>query len=701
MENQTEFLQQLRDVFRVEAEEHLATLQESILDLEKAGPKNDPATIQRVFRAAHSLKGAARAVDYPDVESICHSIENLFSQVQKSALVLVSPTYDSLNGALNLLARILRGEASTPQLFNEVLANLEESSKKLHQAHEKAAPEPFRDSAVPIPATSEPIPPPSSTQTLKIRTDRLEKILSDAEELIPVRLAFAQNLAELKKVQQCLDGINAKEVAKLARKSEEDIRRFGALADSLLYNSRHAMMLPCSYITAGLPKMARDLSRELRKEVDFIIEDEGLEFEKSILDNLKSTFIHLVRNSVAHGIEMPEERIAAGKPARGTILLSIMPLAGGMAEFALKDDGAGIDIKRVKEAAVASGSLSREEAEMVDEASIISMIFLPAVSTSRTVTGISGRGIGLAIVHEAVESIGGRVLVESRQGLGTTFRIMVPLTRITFNGVVVEASGRRFIFPATAVVKVARLPQYAVMKTRGAESIALDDTVYSLIHLADALGLPRTIHHDMTKHFSFIVLESTGRRLALVVDRIMEEQEVLMKPLGKLIPRVKGILGVSVLGSGEILPVLCSKDIVHEKLSTHTAAQTMPESDEARKSILVVEDSITSRMLLKSILESAGYEVTVANDGIEGLTALKTGIYNLVISDVEMPRMDGFQLTAAIRAEAGMERLPVILVTNLESREHREKGVAAGASAYIFKSDFAQSNLLATVARFL
>ena len=701
MENQAEFLRQLRDVFRVEAAEHLATMQEGILDLEKAGPKNDPATIQRVFRAVHSLKGAARAVDYLDIESICHSIESIFSQVQKNALVLVSPIYDSLNDALNLLARILRGEASTPQRLKEILTALGEGSEKQHQAYEKTAPEPFRDFADPTPLAPELAPIPSSTQTLKIRTDRLEKILSDAEQLIPIGLAFAQSIADLKKLQQGLDGINAREVSRLTRKSEEDIRRFGALTDSLLYNSHKAMILSCSYITAGLPKMVRDLSRELRKDVDFIIEDKGLEFEKSILDNLKTPFIHLVRNSVDHGIEMPEARIAAGKPARGTIRLSIMPLSGGMAEFVLKDDGAGIDIARVKQAALASGSLSREEAKTIDEASILSMIFLPAVSTSRTVTGISGRGMGLAIVQEAVEAIGGRVLVESSQGLGTTFHIMVPLTRITFNGFVVVASGRRFIFPATAVVKVARLPSNAVMKTRNAESIALDDTVYSLIHLADALGLSRTILQDTPGYFSFVVLESAGRRMALVVDKIMEEQEVLMKPFGKLIPRVKGILGVSVLGSGEIIPVLCSKDIVLGKSKMQAPAQTVTKATEARKSILVVEDSITSRMLLKSILESAGYEVTVANDGIEGLTALKTGSYNLVVSDVEMPRMDGFQLTAAIRAEAGLERLPVILVTNLESREHREKGVIAGASAYIFKSDLAKSNLLTTVARFL
>ncbi len=327
-----------------------------------------------------------------------------------------------------------------------------------------------------------------------------------------------------------------------------------------------------------------------------------------------------------------------------------MTLTGGIAEFILTDDGAGIDLAKVRKAAVDSGSLLPVEVDKLDEASIISRIFLPGVSTSPIVTGISGRGMGLAIVREVV----------------------------------------------------ARLPQTAVMKTQGGESIALDDSVYSLVHLGDALGLPRGINPDTPQKFPIVVLESSGKRVALVVDRIMEEQEVLVKPLGKLLPRVRGILGVSVLGTGEILPVLYPKDIVLGNVASRpSAGRTESDSDQSKKSILVVEDSITSRMLLKSIFESAGYEVTVANDGIEGITALKTGDFNLVVSDVEMPRMDGFGLTAAIRADKSLERLPVILVTSLESREHKEKGVAAGANAYISKSNFAQSNLLETVARFL
>ncbi len=719
MDNQAEFLQQLREVFRVEAEEHLAALQDGILDLERSGPVNDPATIQRVYRAAHSLKGAARAVDHSDVESICHSIESIFSLVQKAELSLEASIYDSVNRALDYLALALGGEALPPQKLKEVLAELEKRPKTQTNDLLVVSPEP---STLPHPEQPEPAVMPTApaaataVPTLRIRTDRLEKILSDAEELIPVKLAFAQNLSELKKLKRNLDRAAIRsgrddsgplassivEASRLAMKVEEDCRRLSTLADSLLHNSHKAMILPCSYITNGLPKMVRDLARELGKDVDFIIEDDGLEFEKSILENLRTPLIHLVRNSVDHGIESPEQRTARGKPARGTIRLSIMTLTGGIAEFVLADDGAGIDLARVKKAAVDSGSLQPEEADDSDEASIISRIFLPGVSTSPIVTGISGRGMGLAIVREVVESMGGRVLVETKPGLGTTFRITAPSARTTFDGIVVSVSGRRLILPATAITKVARLPQTAVIKTRGGESVTLDDNIYNLVHLGDALGFKRDINPDTPKKFPIVLLESSGKRVALVVDKIMEEQEVLVKPLGKLLPRVKGILGVSVLGSGEILPVLYPKDIVDGNLSpTSQTAGPEKKSERSKKSILVVEDSITSRMLLKSILESAGYEVIVANDGIEGITALKTGNFDLVVSDVEMPRMDGFKLTAAIRAEKSLERLPVILVTSLETREHKEKGVAAGANAYISKSNFAQSNLLETVARFL
>lgn len=724
MDNQAEFLRQLREVFCVEAEEHLAALQDGILELEKKGQEKYPAAIQRVYRAAHSLKGAARAVDYTEVEAVCHSIESIFSLVQKDELALVSSIYDSLNKSLDFLGRILHGVTTDAQEYRDILASLDvrpvtkDTKPKPTSGIPQFAPpinkiiETNQGSLPEIPSENR----ASSAPTLRIRTDKLEKILSDAEELIPLKLAFAQNLAELTQLRLSLERAaatggekiqgavlsGAKEAGRLARKAEEDSRRFGALADSILHNSHKAMILPCSHITNGLPKVVRDLSRELGKDVDFIIEDDGLEFEKSILENLKTPLIHLVRNSVDHGIEMPDQRIAKGKNPKGTIRLSIRTLSGGVAEFVLKDDGQGIDLTKVKKAAADSGSMTQEEAAKADDAAVMTSIFLPGVSTSPIVTGISGRGMGLAIVRESVESMGGRVSVDSKPGIGTTFRITAPSARITFDGIVVLASDRRLILPATAIVKAARVSQDTVIKTRGAEAIALDGAVYSLIHLGDALGLPRSINPDTPQTFSAVILESSGKRIALVVDKIMEEQEVLVKPLGKLLPRVKGILGVAVLGSGEILPVLYPKDIVYKlSLSHHSPAQQTTAKDTVKKSILVVEDSITSRMLLKSILESAGYEVAVANDGVEGITSLKTGAFNLVVSDVEMPRMDGFALTAKIRSEPGMERMPVILVTSLESREHREKGVAAGANAYISKSDFAQSNLLETVARFI
>jgi two-component system chemotaxis sensor kinase CheA len=723
MQDQEAFLKQLREIFALEAGEHLRVLQEGLLSLEKETSPEESPLIQPIFRAAHSLKGAARAVDFLDIESICHAVESVFSSVQKKDLSLEPTLFDSLNKAIDKIDSLVKGEKLSAQAIKDLVIELgkkNEKPKPTTPNAEEPAPKPAGlEPAGSNSAGSKPAGPKAAA-TLRVRAERLEKILTSAEELIPLKLAFSRNVAAFKDLTEVFKSAlgsvpqgtfhaslaNRLGSAKaLIEKSEEDLRSFNEVAENLMEDARGALMLPCAHITAGFPKMIRDLSRDLGKDIDFSMEGESLELEKTILERIKDPLVHLLRNCADHGIESPQERQSRGKAGQGKIRLSAQPLDDGMVEFVIEDDGRGVDIEKIRDFALRTGNLSSKEAQTADKTVLLKRIFLPGFTTSPMVTDISGRGMGLAIVKETVEELGGSIELETNLGKGSSFHLVLPSSRATFQGIVVSLGTLACIVPTANVVKALKVSQREIRSHAGAETIAVDGKPYPVLPLGDLLGLQRNIQPDTPEYVQILLAESGDAKLGLLVDAVMDEEEVLVKPLGSLLAKLKHVLGVAVMGNGDILPVLDMRTLVQAGLSgTRTPrkfADSAPKAPERQKSILVVEDSITSRTLIKSILEAAGYKVETANDGIEGLTSLKSGAFDLLVSDVEMPRLDGFGLIQALRAEPRFQRLPAILVTSLETREHREKGVAAGANAYIAKSDFAQSNLLETIRRFI
>jgi two-component system chemotaxis sensor kinase CheA len=330
------------------------------------------------------------------------------------------------------------------------------------------------------------------------------------------------------------------------------------------------------------------------------------------------------------------------------------------------------------------------------------LIFQPEVSTSPIITRVSGRGLGLAIVRERAEKLGGSVSVESQPQQGTGFRILLPSMLSTFRGILIEVEGRRFVLPTFHVERVARVTVADVQTVEGRETVALSGRVIALVRLADVLELPRAESKaEPSAAISVLILGLGDQRIAFAVDAVLDEQEVLVKPLRRPLSRVRNIAGATVLGSGHVAPILNVSDLLKSARKTGSAAARVgPKAKPAdAKAVLVAEDSITSRMLIKSILESAGYNVKTAVDGMEAFTLLRAEKFALLVSDVEMPRLNGFDLTARIRADKKLAALPVVLVTALETREDRERGIDVGASAYIIKSSFDQSDLLDAVRR--
>ncbi len=708
MSDDTErFRAKLLETFRIEALEHLDAISSGLLSLEQAREGDGHPALERVFREAHTMKGAARAVNLQSIEQACHAIESTFASLKSNRASV------------------------TPQLLDAVHTSVEAIRRMI--APPESAPAPAAESVNPVSTE-----PARTTATVRLPAQRLEAIMKKSEELVGPRLAAAERSNELLRlhtpigawrarfdslrasryalermpasaeVSEILHYLEAEDellrdadarLSAMRRAADADTRALTAIVDSLLDEVREAQMLPFSTAIDSLPRLARDLARTQEKQVDLRIQGQEIEVDRRVLDELKGPLQHLLRNCVDHGIERPEIRRACGKSPEGGIRLNIAH-RGNHLEVVVADDGAGIDTNGVRETATRLGLLSQEDASRLGDAESLSLIFHSGLSTSPAVTEISGRGLGLPIVREKIEQLGGRVTVDSRRGAGTTIRMDVPLTLASVRGILIESGGGRFVLPSNGVERVMRVNISDIRSVEGIETLTVDGRTVRFVYLTDTLGLPRP-SFEAGSLIHALVLGSDLQRTAFGVAQIIDEREIVVKGLGPQLVRLRNVVGATVLGTGEIIPVLNTSDLLK---SVARSLALLPEAEESRpraSSILVVEDSITSRTLLKNILESAGYDVTVAGDGVDGWTALKEGSFDLVVSDVEMPRMNGFELTERISADASLSDIPVVLVTALDSPEYRERGMDAGARAYIVKSNFDQSNLLDVVRRLI
>jgi two-component system chemotaxis sensor kinase CheA len=478
------------------------------------------------------------------------------------------------------------------------------------------------------------------------------------------------------------------------------------MVDILLQDAKKVLMMPFSSILEVLPKMVRDISRAQEKTVELVVQGTEVEIDKRILEEMKDPLIHLLRNCIDHGVEPPVVREEEHKSPRGVISIAITPGDGNFVDVVVSDDGAGIDAEKVKNAAVQCGILTRQAADKLLEQDAIALIFQSDVSTSPVVSDLSGRGLGMAIVREKVEKLGGQITIETKRHQGTTFRIRLPLTLATFRGILVEVAEQAFVVPTANVERVVRVKRDEIHTVGGRETLSLAGQTVTLLGLDQVLGIPQKTRGERNSRFlPALILGGAEQRFAFIVDAVLNEQEVMFKSLGKQLSKVRNIAGATVLGSGQVVPVLNVADLI---VSTGgsvqvvaKAAQEVKDSTPVKKSILIAEDSITSRMLLKEILEGAGYTVSTAIDGEDAFATLQKTRIDLVVSDVEMPRLNGFDLTVKIRAHEQHTHVPVVLVTGLESQEDRERGIDAGANAYVVKGSFDQSNLLETIRRLI
>ncbi len=489
----------------------------------------------------------------------------------------------------------------------------------------------------------------------------------------------------------------------LSNATNRDQRTISGMVDHLLQDMKQVMLLPFSSILEIFPSVTREIARQQGKEVQIIMHGAEIEVDRRILQEIKDPLMHLVRNCIDHGIEAPEIRERRHKPRRGTINLIIAQRDSSKFEILVADDGGGIDVAKVRDMALRQGLISLESVERMSEQESATLIFQSGLSTDPLITDISGRGLGLAIVQERVEKLGGTITLESTQGRETSFRLLLPLTLATLRGLLVCSEGHTLILPLIHVERVARLSRSEIQTVQNRETIRLGGQAFSLVRLSQALELPvKSTTHDAAERLLVVILSAAEKRIAFWVDEIIGEQEVLMKGLGAQLARVRNIAGATVLGTGQVIPIINVPDLIKSAIRTidlsAKGVEALPTKD---KHILIVEDSITARMQLKNILELSGYTVKTAVDGLEALMTLSMENFDLVVSDVDMPRLNGLDLTTRIRNDKKLAELPVILVTTLASREDQERGIEVGANAYITKSNFDQNKLLDAIRRFV
>jgi two-component system chemotaxis sensor kinase CheA len=793
--------EQLRATFKIELDERVQELTELLLQLERGqeGDATRTGIFAALFRGAHNLKGAARAVDLRQVEEAVHALESTLAEARQAGIQPDGAWFDTVYRMLDTISAVYRASMAeqtgmVPEPAGQSIAALSAASPPVSAAPPDTHPETTgaalhdtpagrlspeagvlsRPDELPhgaaVPTSHESAPSRGNrsaprAESVRVAVSKLDILLEQAGELVVTHGRVAECLRELhdlnrdvaqwrrswratrplrrgleRRIMALPQSVSSHATAApeqelttllhLADRAEQRLATFQQRVTALvarLHDDSLALrlvtraiedevmavrLLPLSSIFAPLERLVRDLARDTGKEVELTLEGGEAEIDRRILDGLRDPLMHMLRNAVDHGIEPAAARQAQGKPRNGNITLTATA-RGSAIDIILEDDGAGMDPAALRAAAVSKGLLSEEQAAALSSAEALDLIFRPGFSTREKVSETSGRGVGMDVVRENMQNLGGHITAHSVPGRGTRFVLQVPLTLATRRVILLEVDGQIFALSSLAVEHAARVQMTQTVMVEGSRAVPMGGTLVPILELADLLerprpdGQPARMAQDPLWR-PFLVVHQGDRRLALLVDQLIGEQEIVVKSLSWPLQTVRNVSGAAVLGSGRMVIILNPSDLLRTGLrliggrSAH-AATPSPDSREAPRKprLLVVEDSLTTRALEMSILEAAGYEVVSAANGVEALQLLRGQGIDLVVSDVEMPLLDGFALTTEVRRDEKLRHIPVILVTSLETQEYRERGAMAGADAYVLKSQFHQGLLLDTVARLI
>lgn len=740
----------MMELFRVEVENQAQVLTAALLSLERDPAAAEP--INTAMRAAHSLKGAARIIGLNSAVDTAHAMEDCLDAARQGRLALQQGHIDLLLRGLDLLTRmgqtpddgIDRWSGEQRPEVDAFLADLARGPVATPpppptQVTPVAASAPAAESA---PAAAAPVASATALDKAAVeRTDRALRVTAEnlnrllaltGESLVESRWLkpFANSLLRLNRMQteigRDLDRLRANLVteapnhpALLAqagiqrrltecheflaqRLAELDMfdRRSGNLAQRLYDGALAARMQPFADGIKGFHRMVRDVARVLDKQVRLEVIGEFTQVDRDILEKLEAPLGHLLRNALDHGIESPAARQAAGKPAEGVIRLEAQHQAG-MLVISVADDGQGIDIERIRTAVRARKLTDDASAAKLSEAELLEFLYLPGFTLKEVVTDISGRGVGLDAVQSMVKTVRGTLRTTTTPGQGMRFVLQLPLTLSVIRTLLADIGGEPYAFPLAHIVRTLKLSRDRINQLEGRQHFDLDGRPTGLVLASQVLATRET---KFAGDLSVLVLGGAGENYGLIVDRFLGEREMVVQPLDPRLGKIKDIAAGALMEDGTPVLIVDVEDVLHsiEKI-VNSAELTQAEDRDAaeaavrRKRVLIVDDSLTVREVERKLLASRGYVVEAAVDGMDGWNAVRTGHFDLVISDIDMPRMDGIELVTLIKKDPALKSVPVMIVSYKEREEDRRRGLEAGADYYLTKGSFRDEKLLEAV----
>jgi two-component system sensor histidine kinase and response regulator WspE len=738
------------DLFRLEVESKTAALTADLLLLERG--EGTATVLEDLMRAAHSLKGAAQMVEARPAVRVAHAMEDTFVSMQKGTIVPTLARMDLLLEGVDLLQRVASIDSEDAAALQradedidgfigrlesasddntEALKFADESTSHANQAPAVPAASPTAPAfALPQPQAHPVLTGARDDDTVRVTAERMNRLLSlAAESLVTTRWLddfiaagnrerhqhreIAESLERLRDAlaagvdhTELLDRLatTQRHIGELRRSHTgqtaelgEIQRRSSGVATRLYREVVDLRMLPFGEGVGHLARLVRSIARQLNKEVRLVIEGGATPVDREILERLDASIVNLIRNAIDHGIESPEERVRKGKPPVGVIRLSASHRSG-MLFITAEDDGRGVDVEAVRRRVVERNHATQEMASGMSTAELLEFLLLPGFSMRDSVSEISGRGVGLDIVQTAAREAGGKVSLHSEPDAGLHFVFQLPLTLSVVRALVFDVSGESYAVPIARVARVLRVPKQDIESIENRQFIAIDGEHIGLVAAQQIFG---TGTGSSNEEVAVIVLGQGSHRYGLTVDRLMGERELVVRALDPLLGKVKDIGSAALLPDGTPLLIIDVEDVLHSIDHLITRGRVEPASaakdrqvERRAKRILVVDDSFTVRELERKLLAGRGYDVDVAVDGVDGWNAVRGGQYDLVVTDVDMPRMDGIELVTRIRQDPRLHLLPIIIVSYKEREEDRLRGLEAGADRYLAKGSYHDESML-------
>jgi two-component system, chemotaxis family, sensor histidine kinase and response regulator WspE len=728
------------ELFKTELENNIDAISNSLLELEN-DPKNTQH-LEQLMRASHSIKGAARLLDIEIVVKLAHIMEDCFVAAQNQTITISNNHTDTFLQCIDALKEISSLSAveheswtySNSQKVSDLISNLQKIEKnqdiiplKNHQTKEK-------------PENSKPLPKPSSTQkkgdsvdsVVRVSAKRINKLMGLAGELTVtsnwVRTHTNSMLGLKKKHNELIDSIDRLRVILEERQIsdlESDLlstiqhkasnyrdnltqqiidlddfdRRGTNLSSRINHEIISSRMRPFKDSTQGYKRMVRDISRSLNKKIKLEIIGEDTQVDREILEKIEAPVNHMIRNAIDHGIEMPNERSSSNKSETGTIQLKASHNAGRLS-ITVADDGRGVDIENIRQKVLEKKLVSKNMSESLSKSELLDFLFLPAFSTRDSVTEISGRGVGLDVVHSALQEMRGKLHSHTELGKGMSINMELPLTLSVIRSLLVKVNKELYAFPLAGIHNLITIKKTEISILEDKQYITLDGNHIGLIHTAQILGVPSNSNDN--SDLSVIIVGDWNNLYGLVVDEMIGERGLALRPLDPRLGKVKDINSSALTDGGEPILVFDIDDLIQSIqgiISGKNIAKIgqSNDTDNATKRILVVDDSLTVREVEKKLLESRGYYVDIAIDGVDAWNTVRNGNYDLVVSDVDMPRMNGIELVSLIKNDAALRNMPVMMVSYKDRPEDKQKGLEAGADYYLTKGSFHDETLIDAV----